>query len=47
MLNRIDPYTPDEPMYECLDCGGRSSGGTHGPCSDCGGTVKNIAVPRE
>jgi rRNA maturation endonuclease Nob1 len=47
MHNRLDPYTPGEPLYECMDCGNRSAGGTGGTCEDCGGTLKNIAVPRE
>jgi len=47
MQNGLDPYTPDEPLYECMDCGGRHSGGIGGSCGDCGGTLKNIAVPRE
>lgn len=47
MHNGIDPYTPEESLYECFDCGDRTAGGTGGSCTDCGGTVKNIAVPRE
>ena len=47
MHDGIDPYTPGEPLYECLECGVRSAGPTDGPCGDCGGTVRNIAVPRE
>jgi hypothetical protein len=47
MHNGIDPYKPEEPLYECLDCGDRSAGGVRGPCEGCGGTLKNIAVPRE
>ncbi|PSQ12859.1 hypothetical protein BRC93_00875 [Halobacteriales archaeon QS_5_70_15] len=33
-------------MYECTECGGRLPGGGGGTCGDCGGTLKNIAVPR-
>jgi hypothetical protein len=47
MQNGLDPYTPDEPLYECMDCGSRLAGGSGGSCGDCGGTLKNIAVPRE
>jgi len=47
MQNGLDPYTPAEPLYECMTCGSRVSGGTGGSCGDCGGTLKNIAVPRE
>lgn len=47
MQNGIDPYTPEEPLYECLECGGRSTDGTGGTCEDCGGAVKNIAIARE
>jgi DNA-directed RNA polymerase subunit RPC12/RpoP len=47
MQNGLDPYTPEEPLYECMDCGGRLTGGSGGSCADCGGTLKNIAVPRE
>jgi rRNA maturation endonuclease Nob1 len=47
MHDGIDPYTAEEPLYECMDCGSRLSGGTGGRCEGCGGTLKNIAVPRE
>ena len=47
MQDGIDPYTPGEPLYECADCGSRSVGGTGGTCPDCGGTLRNITVPRE
>lgn len=47
MHDGIDPYTPEEPLYECLDCGERSSSGSGGSCGACGGTLKNIAVPWE
>jgi rRNA maturation endonuclease Nob1 len=47
MYDGIDPYTPAEPLYECLGCGERSVGGNGGSCGDCGGTLKNIAVSRE
>ena len=48
-MNRIgDPYTPNDGLYECLDCGGRTESESHiGDCPSCGGTVHNIAIPRE
>jgi len=48
-MNRTDPYDPPgEYLQECLDCGCR----THteervGACPDCGGELRNLAVPRE
>lgn len=42
-----DPYTPDEAVYECHQCGHRVEGGSGGTCPQCGGGVKNIAVARE
>lgn len=47
MRNGLDPYTPGEPLYECMGCGSRSSGGTGGTCEDCGGALKNIAISQE
>jgi rRNA maturation endonuclease Nob1 len=48
-MNRNDPYTPPGAyIYECQGCGGRvESESRLGKCPDCGGTVRNIAVPRE
>lgn len=43
---RSDPYTPVERVYECIDCGHRTTG-SGGRCPDCGTDMKNIAVPRE
>jgi hypothetical protein len=44
----VDPYRPSEPYYECVHCGVREAAPEHvGRCSDCGGTVRNIAVARE
>jgi rubrerythrin len=48
-MNRSDPYDlPDEHIFECRQCG------THlqttervETCSECGGVVRNITVPRE
>jgi len=43
-----DPYTPERSYYECRGCGSRQSA-TRMPesCPECGGFVRNIAVPRE
>lgn len=43
----VDPYTPDESYYECVDCLHRTTGETAGSCPECGATMRNIAVPRE
>jgi Zn finger protein HypA/HybF involved in hydrogenase expression len=44
----IDPYTPEVSTYECQTCSHRVTvEGHQGACPECGGTVKNIAVPRE
>jgi rRNA maturation endonuclease Nob1 len=43
-----DPYTPDESHYECTNCGARlQTDGNVETCGQCGGSVRNIAVPRE
>jgi rubrerythrin len=42
-----DPYTPEESVYECYNCGTRITSGSPGRCPDCDSTVRNIAVPRE
>jgi len=43
-----DPHSSDEPYYECLDCGVRYTTDEHGRlCPECGGYLKNIAVPRQ
>jgi predicted RNA-binding Zn-ribbon protein involved in translation (DUF1610 family) len=46
---REDPYSPDVSRYECLTCGYRITGEEqyHGECPECGGEMKNIAVPQE
>ena len=43
-----DPYTPTEAetRYECTECLGRTTGDAPGECPDCGGTVRNLSVPR-
>ncbi|AGB37459.1 rubrerythrin-like domain-containing protein [Natronococcus occultus] len=43
----VDPYTPDEPRYECANCGYRGGPGSGELCPDCAGQLRNIAVPRE
>ena len=48
-MNRSDPYDPPgEYLYECWECGERVwTEEPTGTCGECGGTVKNLAVPRE
>lgn len=44
----VDPYSPNRGYFECLDCGNReTSEETLTECDDCGGELRNIAVPRE
>lgn len=45
-MQHPDPHTPEEPVYECYQCGTRVRGKAT-VCPDCEGKVKNIAVPRE
>lgn len=45
-MQHPDPYTPDESVYECYQCGTRIRESTP-VCPDCKGEVKNIAVTRE
>lgn len=48
MRNDIDPYTPTESVFECVECHHRVVESSHrGNCSECGATVVNIAVSRE
>lgn len=43
-----DPFTTDAYRYECPGCGARTRADQPlGSCPDCGGSVRNIAVPRE
>jgi methionyl-tRNA synthetase len=44
-MHGIDPFDPDDPIYECPGCGARSDSG--GECEECSSTLKNITVPRE
>lgn len=47
-LTTIDPYSPSDGYFECLDCGNRESSVDRlSACPQCDGTVRNIAVPRE
>ncbi|GAB6877935.1 hypothetical protein JCM17823_02090 [Halorubrum gandharaense] len=46
--NEIDPYSPSNGYFECLDCGHRESGVERlADCPECAGEVRNIAVARE
>jgi rRNA maturation endonuclease Nob1 len=49
MVGKTDPAPrPDEPTYECLDCGRHYEGKPDGGfCPRCGGDLHNISVPRE
>lgn len=46
-----DPYDPDEPYYECIECHHRVAEsaveGEPDACPECGGDAKNINVPRD
>jgi len=43
-----DPYTPEKSRYECVECLNRvTTDDTVGTCPECGGRMKNVAVPRE
>ncbi len=48
-MNRSDPYEPSgEYLYECQGCGARVWAEERlGTCEECGGVLKNLAVPRE
>ena len=48
-MNRSDPYKlTGTYIYECVVCNERiESTERVGKCPECGGTVQNIAVPRE
>ncbi|MFD1515522.1 rubrerythrin-like domain-containing protein [Halomarina rubra] len=44
----VDPYRPEESVFECLECHHRLVSEEHvGACPVCGGATKNIAVARE
>lgn len=48
MRNITDPWTSEESVYECYECGHRlRTEGHQGSCPKCEGRMKNIAVPRE
>lgn len=45
---RTDTYEPSTATYECTNCLHRErSDAFPGTCPECGGAVRNIAVPRE
>lgn len=44
-MHGLDPYEPDDPIYECPNCGTRSD--ARGECEKCSTTLQNITVPRE
>ncbi|SNR51093.1 rubrerythrin-like domain-containing protein [Halorubrum vacuolatum] len=47
-LTSIDPYSPSTGYYECRLCSFRlRSDDRVERCPECGGAVRNIAVPRE
>jgi len=48
-MNRTDPYDPPgEYLQECPNCGCRIHTEERiGACPDCGGELRNLAVPRE
>ena len=48
-MNRSDPYERESAfIYECLDCSTHvRSEATVTDCPECGGSVRNIGVPRE
>lgn len=37
----------DANLYECVNCGGRTSAPEVRMCADCGSTLKNISTPRD
>lgn len=44
----IDPHPGNRDHYECLACGGRTvSEERVTTCSECGGELRNIGLPRE
>ncbi|WP_411968558.1 rubrerythrin-like domain-containing protein [Haloferax sp. YSSS75] len=44
----IDGYSASEGYFECRSCGSRTVSQNHvAACPSCGGSVRNIAVPRE
>ncbi len=44
----VDPYSPEVGYFECLECSRRTTSDNRlTTCTDCGGQLRNIAVPRE
>jgi len=44
----LDPYSADRGYFECRDCANREVASERlTECPDCGGQMRNIAVPRE
>ena len=44
----VDPFTPETYYFECVDCSQRTTSETRlTTCSECGGQLRNIAIPRE
>jgi rubrerythrin len=48
-MSERDPYDPEPPYtYECLECGNRIEADSRPEsCPNCGGTMRDISVPRE
>ncbi|WP_135819804.1 rubrerythrin-like domain-containing protein [Halostella litorea] len=44
---RPNDVTNDGAVYECFQCGSRTSASEAGRCSDCGGELLNLGVPRD
>ncbi|MFB6137348.1 MAG: rubrerythrin-like domain-containing protein [Halobacteriaceae archaeon] len=45
---RTDPFDPDEKRFECRSCQERlTTTAYRAECPECGGALRNIAVPRE
>lgn len=34
-------------LYECFDCGDRTESPNTPTCTSCGGTLRNLGVPRD
>jgi len=39
--------TTDETVYECFECGARTSADDAGRCRECGGELLNLGVSRD
>lgn len=44
---REDPHDPDQPYYECIECGNRVEAASPGDCPECGGEMRNLDTPRD